>query len=577
VPTRLAALLVAAVAALAALAPQAHAAFAGRNGSIAYDGRWSASGLVSLRRPDGSRLRQIRTTGAPVDPAFSPLGKRIAYSTDGQIWVMEADGTLQRQVTQTFTSSTGPAWSPAGDALVFVSGLPGDEHIWRIGADGNKLRRLTGGARPDSHPSWSVNNGIVFVRRNVRGDGDLRRIRSSGGGSTLLTRGPKDDEFPSWSPDGRQVAFTRGSPAARDLYVIDRDGTHLRRLTRLDQPVSSPAWSPDGRWIAFTAGPNGSGALYKVRATGGRVRRISPTTAAATDVDWQPTGAPPVIAAAGDIACDAQDAHYDGGLGSWHHCHQLATSNLLLKMDLSKVLALGDVQYTHANDADAFPTPFDQTWGRVKELIRPVVGNHDWHEGAPAYFDYFDGPGVADGIAGPRGEGWYSFNLGSWHLVALNSNCGGKGALDCSAGSPEERWLQADLAAHPRQCTLAFFHHPLSSSGIAKLNTTIQPLWNDLMAAHVDLVLAGHDHAYERFAPLDANGNPDPVNGVREFVVGTGGRDFNVQDHHKPGSEVRENTAFGVLRLTLGQGAYRWRFMPEAHHTFTDSGEAACH
>jgi hypothetical protein len=250
-------------------------------------------------------------------------------------------------------------------------------------------------------------------------------------------------------------------------------------------------------------------------------------------------------------------------------------------MDLTAVLALGDTQY-ETGAGSAFPLAFDQTWGRVKSLIRPVPGNHESRSpGANGYFDYFNGPGVADGIAGHRGQGWYSFDIGSWHLIALNSQCSfptrAPTLSDCAVGSPQETWLRADLAAHPSQCTLAFFHHPLTSSGIRGFNVAVQPLWRDLQAAHVDVVLAGHDHAYERFAPLDANGAVDPVNGIRQFVVGTGGKSFTLPDYHKPGSQLRESSVFGVLEMTLGRGFYRWQFVPEAHRHFSDEGQDSCH
>jgi hypothetical protein len=318
-----------------------------------------------------------------------------------------------------------------------------------------------------------------------------------------------------------------------------------------------------------------------MRVKGGKPRKIASSSADVATVDWQASGADPVIAAAGDIACDPEDKHFNGGLGTATRCHERQTSDLLLKMDLTAVLALGDTQY-ETGAGSAFPLAFDQTWGRVKSLIRPVPGNHESRSpGANGYFDYFNGPGVADGIAGHRGQGWYSFDIGSWHLIGLDSQCSFPAKAptlkDCAVGSPQETWLRSDLAAHPSQCTLAFFHHPLTSSGIRAFNVAVQPLWRDLQAAHVDVVLVGHDHAYERFAPLDANGAVDPVNGIRQFVVGTGGKSFTRPDYHKPGSQLRESSVFGVLEMTLGRGSYRWQFVPEAHRHFSDEGQDRCH
>jgi hypothetical protein len=565
---------------LAAFARPAAAAFAGRNGDVSYDGRWSARGLLSLRRPDGSRLRQIRAPGRPMDPAFSPLGRRIAFVTNGQVWVMYSDGSGQRPVTSGTLPGRDPAWSPNGEQLVFAGGARGARDIYEVNADGFGLRRLTRKPVEETAPAWSVRGRIVFVRRTARGDGDLRTMSPAGGATGRLTHGKANDQDPAWSPDGRQLAFTRGTSARRDVWRVGADGHHARRLTTLSQGASSPAWSPDGRSIAFSMGRAGRRALYVVPSGGGRARRVSPTTADAATLDWQATGADPVIAAAGDIACDPADEGFNRGAGIATECHQRQTSDVLLKMDLSAVLALGDTQY-ESGAGSAFGA-FDATWGRVRSLIRPVVGNHESRDpGAAGYYDYFDGPGAADGPAGPRGQGWYSWDLGSWHLVALNSQCSwptvSPTLTDCAAGSPQEQWLRADLAAHrSSRCTLVYFHHPLTSSGVEQFNVAVQPFWRDLQAANVDVVLTGHDHAYERFAPLDAQGRPDRAHGVRQFVVGTGGKNFTILDYHKAGSQLRQSSVFGVLQMTLRRGSYHWRFVPEAGGGFTDEGDASC-
>lgn len=565
---------------LAATTGTASAGFTGRDGSLGYDGRWSGHGLISLRRPSGGGLRRLRTPGRPVDPAFSPLGLRIAFATRGQVWVMQADGTSQRQVTSTPLPSADPTWSPDGRSLAFTMGARGARDIYRIDADGAGLRRLTYSGSDATGPAWSSRNRIAFARRSAGGDGDLRVIDATGGGLARVTRGPDDDEMPSWSPDGRRIAFTRGSRSHRDIYVIRADGAQLRRLTRLPHPASSPAWSPDGQSIAFSMGPKGRGALYVVPRAGGRARRVSPKTTHASAVDWQPAGHDPVIAAAGDIACDPADRGFNRGLGTADECHERQTSDVLLGLDLDAILPLGDTQY-QSGAPGAYPS-FDETWGRLKSLMRPAVGNHESRSpGAAGYYDYFDGVGQADGPAGPRNRGWYSWNLGAWHMVALNSQCSWPGKAptltDCLPGSPQERWLAADLAAHPSRCTLVYFHHPLQSSGIVRLNVAVQPLWRDMQAAHVDVVLVGHDHAYERFAPLDWLGQVDRTDGIRQFVVGTGGKSFTLQDLHKPGSELRQASVFGVLEMTLREDAYHWRFVPEAGGQFSDAGNARCH
>jgi acid phosphatase type 7 len=214
---------------------------------------------------------------------------------------------------------------------------------------------------------------------------------------------------------------------------------------------------------------------------------------------------------------------------------------------------------------------YDPTWGRVKAITRPIPGNHEYGTaGAAGYFAYF---GAA---AGGPGASYYSFDLGGWHLVALDSNCGAVGG--CGPGSPEEVWLAADLAAHAGACTLAYWHHPRFSSGPHGDDPTFVPFWADLHAARADVVLNGHDHDYERFAPQTPTGAPDPVNGIREFVVGTGGGSHETAGTPIASSEVLNATTFGVLKLTLHTSSYDFAFLPVAGSTFTDSGTGVpCH
>ena len=285
-----------------------------------------------------------------------------------------------------------------------------------------------------------------------------------------------------------------------------------------------------------------------------------------------PAGAAdPVIAAAGDIACAPSDPGYNGGNGTATRCRQRATSDLLVGAGLAAVLPLGDIQYDSPTAAN-LKAVYDPTWGRVKSISRPVIGNHDG-SGA-SYFDYFNGPGAANGAAGPRGRGYYSFDVGGWHVVALNSNCT---RVSCGAGSIQEQWLRADLAAHPAACTLAFWHHPRYSSGHDGSHTTLSAFWSDLHAAGAELVLSGHSHDYEPFAPKDASGKT-AVSGIRQFVVGTGGAFMTgLGTSRVAGSQVAQTDTFGVLQLALHPASYDWRFVPIAGRHWTDSGSGQCH
>jgi hypothetical protein len=282
--------------------------------------------------------------------------------------------------------------------------------------------------------------------------------------------------------------------------------------------------------------------------------------------------ADPVIAAAGDIACDPADPGFNGGAGTSTRCRHRATSDLLVGAGLAAVLPLGDIQYRSAS-LPTIQAVYDPTWGRVKSISHPILGNHEG--GWEGYFDYFNGTGAQDGPAGPRGQGYYSFDVGGWHLVALNSNCA---RVRCFAGSAQERWLRADLAAHPTACTLAYWHYPRYSSGHERSHPSMQPLWVALQDAHAEVLLSAHSHDYERFAPIDRNGRVDIGRGIRQFVVGTGGAFFTGGlDSKVAGSEVAQNHTFGVLQLTLHPGSYDWRFVPVAGGTWTDSGSQACH
>jgi Calcineurin-like phosphoesterase len=264
----------------------------------------------------------------------------------------------------------------------------------------------------------------------------------------------------------------------------------------------------------------------------------------------------PVLVGAGDIA----------------DCRDLSGAEAtakLLEQTPGTVMAVGDLAYPDGSKENF--VCYDKTWGRVKARTRPAVGNHEFHTvGGTPYFDYF---GAA---AGNPKDGYYSYELGAWHIVVLNSECLAVGG--CQAGSRQEQWLRADLAAHPAACTLAYWHKPLFSSGSAHGNDlTVKALFQALYEAHADVVVTGHDHDYERFAPQNADGVADAGRGIREFVVGTGGKNQRPFGLVVANSEIRNADGFGVLKLTLRPGSYDWRFIPEAGKTFTDSGTDNCH
>ena len=568
--------------------PAVGAAEQPRNGAIAFSAARAGDRVIYTRQPDGSGLRLLATGGRADHPAFSPRGRRLAFTRYGplgaQIFVSYLDGTGFRQLT-TGPSDTMAAWSTSGAELVFVRSSRGQRDLFRISADGTALRRLTASRRNDESPSWSVNDQLAFVRRAGNSQ-DIYSMSARGGAARRVTRSRLPDLHPTWSPTGRTLVFTRGRAGRRDLYVARADGSRVRRLTRVAGDESDAIFSPDGSRVAFTHTRRGARRLYLMKLKGEpvtrlvarsrRVRRLSTSRSGARAPSWQPTGLSPVVAAAGDIACDPASPYFNGGLGLPGLCRQKLTSDLLLRSDLSSILIPGDLQYEDG-ELPAFRASFDPTWGRLKPLIRPVPGNHEYHlPGATGYFDYFNGPGVSRGQAGERGSGYYSFDIGSWHVIALNSECESAGG--CGPDSPQVRWLRADLAAHPTVCTLAFFHGPRFTSGrYGDQADRVRPFWAALYEANADLVLSGHEHFYERFGPQTPDGAADPARGIRQLTVGMGGKGRHGFVSVAPNSERRDNLTIGIAELTLRQGAYDWRLVRAPTGATADSGSSRCH
>ena len=274
----------------------------------------------------------------------------------------------------------------------------------------------------------------------------------------------------------------------------------------------------------------------------------SSSSTSATASSAAPTPVATLIAV-GDIAvCDAEGDE--------------ATGSLVARLDPEATVAtLGDLAYPDGSE-QTYSECYDPVWGAWKgDRTRPALGNHDvFLDGGLAFAAYFGD------AAGTPGEGWYSYDLGAWHVVVLNSNCR---LIGCGEGSEQLTWLTADLAQHPAACTLAYWHHPRFSSGRHGDDEEVAPLWDALVAAHADVLLVGHDHLYERFAPRD---------GLRAFTVGTGGGPLTEVEHLDAGSEVTIDNSYGVLELTLRPDGYDWRFLEaDAEATAADIGSTDCH
>jgi hypothetical protein len=290
------------------------------------------------------------------------------------------------------------------------------------------------------------------------------------------------------------------------------------------------------------------------------------------------TALAPVLAGAGDIArCyEPETPHV------WTPARQTMaeqTARLLDGID-GTVMALGDNAYEAGSLIDYYAC-YHPTWGRHRSRTRPAVGNHEYiTPGAAGYFAYF-------GSRAAPPLGYYSYDIGSWHVVVLNSmsqwtTCqppppDTETARLCAGDRLQQQWLRGDLAAHSNRCTAAYFHHPRFSSGLHGSQREMQQMWDILYDHGVDVVVAAHDHLYERFAPQDRDGNLDEERGIRQFVVGTGGAELYSFTTIERNSEVRNNDTHGVLKLTLGEGSYQWAFVPVAGQSFSDEGSGSCH
>ena len=266
-----------------------------------------------------------------------------------------------------------------------------------------------------------------------------------------------------------------------------------------------------------------------------------------------------VILAAGDIAECTTDSGDE------------ATAEILGQHPEATILTLGDNAYPEGR-AEAFAKCYDPTWGKYKDRTRPATGNHDFGvKDAAAYADYFGEAG------GPFDQYYYSYDLGAWHVVVLNSDCWRAGG--CGLADPQVQWLYSDLTRHPARCTLAYFHRPPFSSGRygdPAATDRVRPIWEVLYEGGADVVLTGHEHSYERFVPMNSRGESE-AGGLQLFVVGTGGGNLRKYDNPPlPTTAIRQDHAWGVLEITLRPDGYDWEFLPVKDANFHDSGSGTC-
>jgi hypothetical protein len=392
--------------------------------------------------------------------------------------------------------------------------------------------------------SWSVDNASVA---KVDSTGLVRGVEVGTTAVRATTRGETATATLSVSDNGRTLTV---SPTATILSV---DASQRFTATLKDRNgntiPATPDWTSSNTSVATV---DGTGLVRGVATGSATIQAKVGALVAAGAVTVGPRPDAVTFIGAGDIAVCTSGADE-------------ATADILDRFPAATVFTAGDNAYPNGALTD-YQTCYAPSWGRAKARTRPVPGNHDYNtSGAAGYFSYF---GTA---AGDPGKGYYSYDLGGWHILALNSS------LAVDSQSPQVKWIRADLADHPLLCTLAYFHHPRFSSGSQHGNdASMQAMWQALYDAGVDIVISGHDHIYERFAPQTPTGQLDLGRGIREFVVGTGGASLYTIGSIKANSEVRNITNRGVLKLALYADHYDWQFIPTSG-SFTDTGSASCH
>jgi acid phosphatase type 7 len=357
---------------------------------------------------------------------------------------------------------------------------------------------------------------------------------------------------PSLARGGGKVNSIAVSPASASITV----GQTLQLTASASPPKSATsfAWSSSNSGVASVSS---SGLVTGVAAGTATISATAGGVIGTSIITVSVASPGVVMVGAGDIASCASSGDE-------------ATAALLDNI-AGTVYNLGDNAY-EAGSATEFTNCYGPSWGRHLGRTRPSVGNHEYGTAnASGYFKYF---GTA---AGDPTKGYYSYDLGDWHIIVLNSNLSCS-VISCAAGSPQEQWLRTDLAANTKMCTLAYWHHPRFNSGASHgNNTAVAPFWDALYQFGADVILNGHEHVYERFAPQTPNAVADATNGIRQFTVGTGGKSHYSFGTIQANSQVREGNTYGVLKLTLRATSYDWQFVPVAGATFTDSGTGNCH
>jgi hypothetical protein len=531
---------------------------------------------VGSDRPPYVPLRMHLASSHPTVARVSP--DSVVIPQGSHPFTAAASVTAGDSAGTAVVTATADGWTAATSVVVVdtprVRLLPlFDAGVLRYAGDApGQVVVTTGGARPAEDVTFTiassdptvlgVDSGSLTIRAGDTASAPAA-VTFVGPGTAVLTASDPRTASYRYAPDTgpavvvveRRLAFeaalvTLAPGQARDLGIL-AEGALAADLT-VTVTHTSPAVAALSGSAAVVAAASGRGTV-RVSALAAGIDTIVVSAAA-----WRPDTVILLVGSGGVVLVGA------GDIADCNAAGDEATA-LLLDSIPGTVFTAGDNVYPNGT-VGQFATCYDPTWGRHRARTRPSPGNHDYNtSGAAPYYAYFGD------AAGPAGRGYYSYDLGAWHIVSLNSN------VAMTAGSAQELWLRADLAATTARCTLAYWHHPRFSSGSHGSSTAPLPLWQALYDAGAEVVLVGHDHNYQRFAPQTPAGVRDDAWGIREFVVGTGGRDLYQFTTPIANTEAFSTDTHGVLKLTLYADWYAWEFIPVAGGTYRDAGVGSCH
>jgi acid phosphatase type 7 len=448
------------------------------------------------------------------------------------------------------TAPTGLAATGATTSSISVSWNASTDNIGVTGYGVYRDTTLVASTAQRTHTITGLSCGTSYVITVDAYDAAGNRSPKSSPLTVATSACPvSDTQAPTTPGNLRATGATETSVAVAWNASTDNVGVTAYNVYRNGTFVASPSGT-SYNFTGLTCGTSYTFGVEALDAAGNRSSRATFTTATTACPAPPPSGGDPVVAVAGDIAGD--------GSGD------SATAAVLDGLSPTAVLTAGDNAYPDGTLSE-YNAYYEPTWGRFKLKTYPSPGNHEYHtSGASGYFSYFGSR------AGPSGKGFYSYNLGAWHLISLNSE------VARGATSEQVTWLKNDLASTSARCVMAYWHKPRFTAGNYSDDSSFQPFWDALYAANADVVINGHDHNYQRYVPMTPTGARDDARGIREFVVGTGGRShYGLRADSR--REAADSSSYGVLKLTLRASGYDWQFLPEAGRTYTDSGTGTCH